>query len=353
MKILFTTHQGNLAGSTLSLIYLARGLADKGHEVHLACRKGVLVEKELLNHVNITIHHIPFKSYIDFNACLKLQRVIKQHQIQVLNAQGGKDRNLTILSKWIFGLNVKLVFTRRQQPRNEPWIKRWFHTISTEQIIMISEGLKAIFVEKGYNPNHLKVIRNGVPNDLADRVNDTDVNKLRQKLNLEGKIVIGCLARLKSQKQVVEALQFLPSDYVVLFVGISESELNQQQIRQRLIFTGQVEHLQALHYLKLMTVNILPSYLDGFGLVLVESMLFGIPVIGSRFGGIPDVIRDGENGFLFENGNVQDLTEKIIKLVEDRDLRESFVENGLQIAKDQFSMSRVVREYERLFESLI
>ncbi|MEQ8470945.1 MAG: glycosyltransferase family 4 protein [Marinoscillum sp.] len=354
MNILFTTHQGNLAGSTLSLIYLVKGLAHRGHQIHVACKKAVLLEKSLTGYSNVTVHEIPFASYFDFRSCIKLKRVILSNKIQIVNAQGGRDRNLTILTKWIFGLEYKLIFTRRQRPRSEPLIKRWFHTNGTDKIIMISEGLKQIFLEKGYSEDHLLVIKNGIPSNLSEQVDPCKVEQLKKNLHLLDQPVVGCLSRKKSQEQVIEAFRFLPDHYIGLFVGIDEEEMGDlSDIKQRLIFTGQVEHHTALHYLKLMSVNVLPSYLDGFGLTLVESMQLGIPVIGSDFGGIPDIIQSGENGFLFENGNVNELAQKIVELIENADLREKFIAKGKEDSRSLFSIKRVVDEYETFFKSLV
>lgn len=357
MRILFTTHQGNLAGSTLSVSYLAKGLAKKGHEIHIACKRETLLWEMLSDMPNVTCHHVPFSSYVDFRSCMLLRKIVHEEDIEVVSAQGGKDRNLTIVTKWLFLRNIELVFTRRQRPRNEPWIKRWFHLRGADAIVMISEGLKDIFVRKGYPQGQLIVIRNGVPSELLDSVTDEQVNSLRLKYAIGDQVVIGCVSRKKSQEQLINALRYLPENWLVLFVGIEESEVNWGEVEERptqkMIFTGQVSHQEALCHFPLLDVNILPSHLDGFGLVLVEAMLFRVAVIGSHFGGIPDVIQDGENGFLFQNGNAKELAEKIKRLISDNLLRNRLVDEADRHAREKFTMSRVVDEYEELFYSLI
>ena len=355
MNILFTTHQGELAGSTLSLFYLAKGLADKGHNVHVVCKRDVLLWKKLETESSVTLHDFWLSSYLDLNFCFQLRKIVKQNDISILNAQGGKDRNLVMLAKWIFGLNCQIVFTRRQRPRDEPWIKRWFHTKGTSRIVMISHGLKDIFVSRGYDPKHLRVIHNGIPEDLADQLSSKRVEAFRKKLDIIDKRIIGCVSRKKSQEQLIEAFKFLPQDYACLFVGISKAEVDPQlinSISQPVRFTGLVSHDEALHYLKLMDVNVLPSYLDGFGLVLVESMLLQVPVIGSNFGGIPDVIQDRNNGLLFENGDPKELAGKILQITQDDSLKTKLIDQGLSDAKQKFSVRRMVNEYETFFKSL-
>lgn len=357
MHILFTTHQGNLAGSTYSIYYLARGLAEKGHRVHIASAGNVLLRELLRDLPGVICHEVPFASYLHIRSILLLRKIIREHGIELINAQGGRDRNLTILIRWIFRLKVRLVFTRRQRPRNEPWIKRWFHLSGADRIVMISEGLKRIFVQKGYPASKLVVIKNGVPGDLLACVSSQKVEQLRLSYRLTGEKVIGCVSRKKSQEQLINALKSLPADVVVLFVGIDEDEIDWSLINQmpgqRLIFTGKVDHQEALCHFPLMDVMVLPSYLDGFGLVLVEAMLSRVAIIGSDFGGIPDIIRDGQNGFLFTNGEIDVLAARISCLLTDEPLRAQFVHQGYEDALQNFLMDRVIAEYEQLFQSLI
>ncbi len=356
MRILFTTHQGELAGSTFSIIYLVRALAERGHQIHIGVKNGTLLWRELVAIRNVKLHELAINSYLDWRACLRLKEIISENKIEILNAQGGKDRNLTVFAKWVFGLNVQIVFTRRQRPRNEPWVKRWYHTKGTAKIIMISHGLKQIFVNKGYDPDHLHVIYNAVPSRIESTIVSQKVDDLKSKLGFNNEVIIGCLARKKSQEQVLEAFQHLPEHYVGLFVGMDEYEMDASALKgvsQRLHFTGIVGHSEALHYLKLMNVNILPSYLDGFGLTLVESMLLGIPVIGSNFGGIPDVINDGYNGLLFDNGNTKQLAGQIKRLVENLEERNQLVDQARMDARTKFSVARMANDYERFFQSIL
>lgn len=358
MRILFTTHQGNLAGSTFSLIYLVKGLAASGHQIHVACNRLTLLREELKAVKNVFLHDIPFSSYFDIGSAKAVARIVVENGIELVNAQGGRDRNLTIVSKVLFGMRCKLVFTRRQRPRNEPWIKRYFHSRYTDCIIMVSHGLKKIFVSKGYHPEHLSVIQNGLPIEelIQNRLTHQDLLRLKDKLGIKGQ-VIGCLSRPKFQKVIFEALQYINGNQTILFVGLGKWEVDQQLIEKlsnhKFIFTGVVSHEEALHYLQLMDLNILASEMDGFGLTLVESMTFGIPVIGSDFGGIPDIISHGENGFLFDNKDSKKLADLIAQLLTEFDTRDRFVEIGLKTAKEKFHINRVISDYESLFSDLI
>lgn len=79
---------------------------------------------------------------------------------------------------------------------------------------------------------------------------------------------------------------------------------------------------EALEFISRASVLVLPSRCEGMGRVLLEAMAAGVPVIGSNVGGIPSLVRDGENGFLFLNGDVDALERRLRQLLSDPDLRE-------------------------------
>ncbi|WP_115868050.1 glycosyltransferase family 4 protein [Marinoscillum furvescens] len=353
MKILFTTHQGNLAGATFSLFYLATGLAKRGHEVSCACGEDTLLRQMLAKQGIVKTHDISFKSYLDFRSFQMLGSLATAEKYDVICAQGGRDRNLTIMAKWIYRLQSFIIFTRRQRPRNEPWIKRWYHIKGTAAIVMVSHGLKKLFVSKGYPPKHLPVIHNGV----ADEQVDPDlVELLRKKYQLNGRL-IGCVARKKRQIDLIRALEYLPEACKLLLVGVDEKDFSDVDAfvnnRGRIVCTGLVSNTEARALLSLMDVHVLPSHMDGFGLSTVEAMLLKVPVIGSDFGGIPDVINDGKTGLLYQNGDVEGLASKINSLLGDIELKKRLVEEAYVAAKSSFNLTKTVTAYESLFQSLL
>jgi glycosyltransferase involved in cell wall biosynthesis len=90
-------------------------------------------------------------------------------------------------------------------------------------------------------------------------------------------------------------------------------------------------------------VLITPSRVEAFGMVLIEAMASGLPVVASRVGGIPEVVTDGETGFLLEPGDVAGFTLKISMLFDNAELRERFSRNGLRAAMVQDWSAQVER----------
>lgn len=357
VNVLFITKQKSVAGSAYSVSYLARGLAEKGHGVWVGARKQAFLLKLVAEEKQVKTVHFAFEGYIDWKTARAIAKFVKANDIHVVNAQSGQDRFLMVLARFFFGLKAKVVFTRRQRPRDEPWIKRLLHT-KTAKIVVISDGLKELFLKKGYLPQQLKVIYNGLPPELEKQVKSEEVEKIRKKYQIPGENkVIGCVSRLKEQKQIIKACEHLDRNTTLLFIGIKQSQvqdvIDDVSPDQQLVFTSVLDHEQVLAHYKLMDVNILASKMDGFGLTLVEAMALSIPVIGSDFGGIRSVIGDNENGLLFENGDIEGLANKIKTVLHDPVLRERLIKNGRDAYLTRFNLAQTLASYESYFLSLL
>ncbi|MCG2700269.1 glycosyltransferase family 4 protein [Candidatus Parcubacteria bacterium] len=100
------------------------------------------------------------------------------------------------------------------------------------------------------------------------------------------------------------------------------------------------------------SIFVLASHIEAFPIVLLEAMASGKPIIASNVGSIPYIIKDGENGFLFEYGDVDDLANKITKLLNDRELRLKMGNNGKKIAKGFPSWEEIAQKYYKLYKTV-
>ncbi len=100
------------------------------------------------------------------------------------------------------------------------------------------------------------------------------------------------------------------------------------------------------------SVLVLPSYIESFGLTILEAMAAGLPVVASAVGGITEQIVSGENGFLIRPGDSQDLAEKVIRVLEDKDLREGFVKKGQEGLSGRFDLESMTQKLEQAYQSV-
>ena len=116
-------------------------------------------------------------------------------------------------------------------------------------------------------------------------------------------------------------------------------------------FTGVVEEIEPI--LQQADLLLLPSETESFGLVALEAMASGIPVIASKVGGLPEVVTHGETGFLAPVGDYEAMGDHAIDLLSDQELYHRFSHAARERAGAQFSYDKIVREYERVYARLL
>lgn len=359
MNILFLTYQGYPGtGSTYSIAYLARGLADRGHNVYMGCPEASYLA-ELLKDTRVVLEPMVFRNKIDFRNIRHIARFAREKEIDIINAQSSRDRYTSIFARKLYRVKSKVVHTRRQRPGSIGGsLQNWFYVSGTERIVVNSNQLKLTFIKKGIPEKHLYVIFNGIPPDNFSLIDETFAAELKTKHGLRSDdVVIGCVSRHKKQYQLIEALTYLPENIKVIFVGIEPGILDdlvrEKGIKNEIIYAGIVDKKTVMNYYRLFDVMVLPSVTEGFGLVLVEAMGAGTPVIGTRAAGIIDVLDEQKNGLWYENENSKELADKIRQVLEDSGLRNRLIENGRKAATGRFSIDQTVVNYEQFFESLI
>jgi glycosyltransferase involved in cell wall biosynthesis len=98
---------------------------------------------------------------------------------------------------------------------------------------------------------------------------------------------------------------------------------------------------------------ILPSGNEGTPVSAIEALAAGRPVVATRVGGVPDVVRDGEDGFLVDTGDVDMLADRLARLAEDPKLRAAMGEAGRSRVLARYSVERLIDDVDRLYRSLL
>jgi glycosyltransferase involved in cell wall biosynthesis len=233
-------------------------------------------------------------------------------------------------------------------------------------VIAISEAVAEQFAPLRDHV-HLRVIYNGVP--LERFQPGAPDPALRAELGLrdddEVVAVVGRLTPWKGHGVLLQAMQAVRAArprarlLVVGEVAFWEKrygeELREQAqaagLTDTAIFTGFRSDVADL--LRLCDVFVLPSLNEPFGRALIEAMAVGKPVIGTRSGGVPEVVKEGECGLLVEPGSVPDLAAAIIRLLEDRPLAADMGEAAWRRANRYFCVKRAAREVQEVYQQLL
>jgi phosphatidyl-myo-inositol dimannoside synthase len=209
------------------------------------------------------------------------------------------------------------------------------------------------------NPQRVTVLPNGV--DLG-RFNPLPPDEaLRTQLRLTGKRVLITVSRLMPRKGIDRMIEALPAiaaaipdvHYLVIGDGDQREELRRLaaacNLTDRITFAGEVPQEQVPRYLALAELFVMPNRRlpngeeDGFGLVFLEANACGLPVIGGRAGGVPEVIVHGQTGLLVDGTSVPDISAAVVRVLTDRPLAARLAANGRQRALRSGWDSRVNR----------
>ena len=127
--------------------------------------------------------------------------------------------------------------------------------------------------------------------------------------------------------------------------------VNDLKLKDKVLFLGKQDNVEELYSIS--DLMLLLSEKESFGLVALEAMACGVPCIGTDVGGIPEVISDGETGYICTLGDITDISQKAIKLLTDEKLLDRFSSQSISLAKDRFSAGRIVIQYEEFYYELL
>ena len=209
------------------------------------------------------------------------------------------------------------------------------------------------------------VIPNGVNLREFDIGHSKEECRKRLRLPLDKKILLffGYLAPYKGPDVLVNAMSKIIKhvpDVALVFAGkgVMREELEilskDLGIEKNVRFVGFVEDCLKSLYYTAADIFCLPSMMstECYPLTILEAMACGVPIVASMIGGIPDAVKDGENGLLVQPRDSEVLADTIIYLLENEDVRERMGKNGKEKVKD-YSWKKIAEETEKVYEGLI
>ena len=181
------------------------------------------------------------------------------------------------------------------------------------------------------------------------------VSVIRKEEDAIKLITVGRLSKEKNTEFMIDAFSKIASKYENLtFDILGEGELK-DSLQQKINSYGLQERVRLLGFvsdvrkeLQNADIFIFSSHYEGFGLVLVEAMSEGLPVVTSDVCALPEIVRDGVDGYLYPAGNMQDFLEKLEMLIIDAEKRNSFGANA-KIQSSKFGLNMTMQKYQELY----
>ncbi len=206
------------------------------------------------------------------------------------------------------------------------------------------------------NDNKLYLIDN-IYEENTFRIKSKTETKEKLEIENNSKIIFfaGGLVPVKNVSILIKAFAGMNNKNIKLFIagaGIDRKKLEQLTVKlsceKNIVFLGNLNSENLVDYYNASDVFCLPSLNEGTPNVIIESLLCGTPVVASNVGGIPNVIKEGFNGYLFESNNIDKLKEKLEKA-----LSKDWNREQLRESVSSFFSSNVIKKYKQIYDTVI
>ncbi len=232
-----------------------------------------------------------------------------------------------------------------------------------DEFVAVSNHTKGDLVKwERINPNKISVIYNGM--NFSNHCGETDVAKIRKELGLrDHEKIIGSVGRVEHQKgydllidSATEVLSQIPdARFIIVGDGSKEGELREQikrlGLEGKVLLTGW--RLDASLILRTFDLFVMTSNFEGMPIVLLEAMALGIPIITTTVGGIPEVVKDGENGLWLTERNPFKLASIIISLLSNDAERKRMGLDGMRKYQSYYQAEKMADNYMNLYEKYL
>ena len=327
--------------------------------------------QEELEALGIQLYFFPSTNLGIFNQVKKVREFVVEKQIDIIHAHlpwAG------ILSRLVGRkIAVPIVYTEHNTWDRYNLISYWGNRLTFKQQdaaiavsheVALSMQLNSI-IDPLKIPSRLQLyaIPNGV--NVSEFKKERGLgNRVREGLGIpDNAFVIGKVAVFRSQKRLLlwveQALEILKVAPETHFLLVGDGEWRRKIIEQ-IEASGKKEHFhwvgvqkEVVPYLSAMDLYMSSSEFEGLPIAMLEAMACEVPVVATRAGGIGEVVSHGVEGFLCEVADYQQLAPLALQLIQDRELHQQFAEAARKRVEEHFSMPRMVREIEGVYERVL
>ncbi len=385
VRVLRVIARLNMGGPALHVAYLSDGLRDRGYDTTLVAGSLALGEESMAvvaERLGVPIVTIPelhreISPLLDLRAAYRLADLIREVRPQILHTHTAKAGTIGRLAARLLGgagppIVVHTFHGHVLRGYFDPvrstafrLLERWLARRTTA-LIAVSPEVRDDLVSLGVAPREkFTVVRLGI--ELDERVGtDSDGPRAdtRRALGIPAdRFVVGWIGRMTGVKRTddvllaVRALRERGVDTVLCMVGDGpdrdavERRAHQLGIVRDSLFLGYQEEVAS--YYAAFDALILPSANEGTPVSAIEALAGGRPVVATRVGGVPDVVRDGIDGFLVEPGDVDAMAERLSALAADPPLRHRMGEAGRASVHERYSVERLLDDIDALYRRLL
>lgn len=357
-------------GSGIVATELAMALADRGDEVHVISyalpSRLSLANSRLYFHEVVTPRYPLFDDYPPYSLALttKMVEVARHNKLDVLHVHYAiPNAASAIMARQIVapqplpvvttlhGTDVTLVGNDPNYLETTRW-----SILQSDAVTAVSQSLRATSIEQLGIHNQIDVIPNFIDTSRYERARGSPGARRWAK---DGESLLLHISNFRPVKRVLDVVRIferllrrLPCRLLMVGDGPDRGKVEQycreHNICHAITFLGSLPLIEEV--LVGADLFLLPSESESFGLAALEALSCEVPVISTRAGGLPEVVTDGENGFLLPVGDVEGMAEAAMRLLTDPARRRAMGAAGRRRAVECFGQDVVVGRYRAIYE---
>ena len=300
----------------------------------------------------------------DPHLIVQARRVIREHDINLIQTHGYKSSAIGFFLQlfcrrpWIGFAHGFIEDSRKLRFYNQ--IER-FALRRADRIVAVSNSMKALLTQQGIPAHKIRVIHNAI--DPNEAVPDTSSEEMKQRHGLtSNQKVIGVIGRLNPEKGQMIFLRAMEKtvrsfpDVKALIIGdgqdraMLEEFCRERGLSDHVVFLGYQEKIADFY--QVLDLLVLPSLSEGLPNTVLEAMSFGVPVLATAVGGVPEIIQNG-NGMMVSPNDPVALAERMIELLGDDALRQAIGSKGKNSLYPRFAPDYRVQQIINLYQELL
>lgn len=369
MKVLHLIDSGGLYGAEKMLLDLVQEQVESGMKPMILSAADCLVSKKQIEveaeRRGIPIMRWNMKPGLNLKEAYRIKSWAENEGYKIFHSHGFKfNILLALIPRFI--RSTPVVTTLHGYVNARPWKKIWLYEFLDQYLLHVLDRVCLVTDKMNRYPKISRlssqkkvVIPNGIRVKDEVAIDDEFQKKYSDELSSTFNLLfVGRLSPEKNLKGLILALSKVSHDNLRLWVfgdGSLKKELKELVmtlgLEQRVLFIGYVDDARSL--MPTFDLLVMPSLTEGLPITLLEALWAGLPVLASKVGDVPDVLDDGEYGFLIDSLNPQELASQIDKIVLNDSLLQSFRIKGKERVRRIYSSKKMSDSYLDVYNTAL
>lgn len=352
---------------------LGRELAARGHNVHFISSS--LPTRLIELNDRIQFHEVEMMSYplfehqpYDLALATKMATVARSEKLDLLHVhyaiphsisailarESIKDKRYVPVITTLHGTDITLVGADRSYlPITKYGLQQ------SDGVTSVSRFLKQATIET-FDFDDIEVIPNFICPTYYQKISDSP---LKDELAPNGEKLLVHVSNFRAVKRPTDCVEIFAKvlqkggGAKLVMVGDGPEFSAVQHLAKKLGVFDKTElvgkRANIYDYIGIADISLLPSELESFGLAALEAQACEVPVIASRVGGIPEVVTDGESGFLSDIGDIEKMSSDTMRLLNDENLSKKFGARGRELAVARYNADKIIPQYISFYERVL